>query len=483
MISDTLDYGGFYDDAREAIDEAGRRAEERLSTVETATDFSDPLYAKQQTWALMMWGMSLYRHADEGYTDALKRFELAKRILLMLKQANVDCTGSLARVSYCIGLVHRQRRDYRVAKAAFRDSVDLAGTGFQARIAAKRSAASFDYNMARCYGLGLGWIAYDESLLSDAKSALVLADRLLLGKKARFIRAYIHLVHACVIMSGSMQLDSIDEGIRRLRIAYEVLAPTKGEGHVPYAVRAANELGQAYVRRARAVPEHEKEANLSLADDYVKTVLDSPTAKKDRRTHANAWIISSRILRDRKQLTPALEAAYKARNIAGGMKFSQIDCSITVGEAAYELGQYRVAVEAFQEALLKASGSRKSAAVCHLHLGQTYFADGQPSKATEHFRQWEGLGAELDNAFIADLGNRLRQQLAPSSGDFRILVATPDLNAENHERQLHAWLANNALTRAKDNYKLAGRLLGKAEGTVRAWLNEADDTRTASAGA
>ena len=472
MSSDVLDYGGFYDDASRWIEDAGKTAEQRLSTVADVTDIPDTAHTKQECWALMVWGMSVYRHADHGYLEAIKRFQLAERILRMLNQSGIHCIGSLARARYCIGLVHRQRKDYRLARAAFGSSIELGGIGVQMRKERNQPTLSFDYNMARCYGLGIGWIAYDEALLPQAKSALVIAGRLLMDKKVKFIRAYLDVIHAAATMSGSMKLETVDEGITKLQKAYDVLAPSEGVGHAPYALRAANEMAQAYIRRARTVPDCEKDRNLCTAEAFLKKVTASKTKHGEKRTQVAALIITSRILRERQQHSAALEVAYKARNVAGRLRFSQIDSCITVGEAAYELGEYDEAIEAFKEALHLGRGSRKIEAVCHLHLSRAYLGNTEPAQSADHFKQWEALEPDIDNAFLVDLGNRVRSQLTPVFGDFRVPSTIGDLNSKQHVEHLHYWLAVTALQRTKDDRRRAADLLDIGVAALGLWLKQ-----------
>ena len=478
MVADVLDYGGSYDRAKQTIQDAGKRAKESLlKEGRTPADLFEPAYMKQQCWALMEWGMSLYRHATEGYTEAEGCFGLAQKVLLMLDESKaLPCTGSLARSWYCLGLVHRQRKNYHLARAAFGSCVRLAGIGVEQRKERNQSTAGYDFNLARCYGLGIGYIAYDEALLSEAKSALVIARRLLMDINARFIRAYVDVIHAAAVMSGSMDLDSVEQGITELKIAYDILAPPGGAvGHAAYALRATNELSQAYLRRARAVSPDEQETNLCVAEDHLRKVgwpFDPATTKAiEPRTKANALIIESRILRARGKHQAARDEARKAKGSAGALTFSRIDACITIGEAAYDLGEYRESIEAFEEALVLGRNSHRITAVCHLHLSRTYLKDGKPSKAADHFSKWKVLEPDIENAFITALSNRVHEMLRPE-GDFHISHAVLDLNAKTHVYELHHWLAVNAMRRAGDDYLLAGALLGVAKETVRLWLGQ-----------
>jgi len=213
----------------------------------------------------------------------------------------------------------------------------------------------------------------------------------------------------------------------------------------------------------------------------------------ESRTYSNSCIIASRIMRERKQYGEALNMAYRAKNIGGSQTFSLIDCNITIGEAAYALERYGDAIAAFELALDLGRSSRKITAVCHLHLSRVHLANGQLSRAIVHFGHWELLEPELDNAFLTDLGNRVRQQLTPIREDFRIPYTVLDLNAKLHEHRLHKWLVMNALKRAEDDYRRAGVLLGGAnkpydKTTLQRWKTqgeeqEDDDSRAASSGA
>lgn len=140
-------------------------------------DLRDPAYAKQQCWALMLWGMTFYRAYD--LDTAIRLFELARRVVTIIHDSGtVTSIGTLARCWYCIGLFHGEKRT-KEARAAFRQSIGLASKGIQDRRANRESPGSFDYNLARSYGLGIGWIEYNEALLPQAASALFMARRVM----------------------------------------------------------------------------------------------------------------------------------------------------------------------------------------------------------------------------------------------------------------------------------------------------------------
>lgn len=470
MSADVYDYGGLYSKAEVAISKEGERSFGRLCSIDNQFDL-DPAeleHTKQECWATMMWGMVLYRKAPADYLEPWKRFDVARRVLTLLK-LKLPCIGSLARAWYCIGLIHRQRKEYRDAKKAFGACVDLTGIGIKARQERGESTTAYDYNLARCYGLGLAWIAYDEANLADAQNSLVVANRLLDGKPVRFIQAYVKVIYAAAIMAGSLELAVIDRGIEALKEAYETLAPTKGQGHDAYALRAANELAQAYVRRARI---QGRNANLDVAEHYLELVIPengSPSAFLDSRTHAAALIIKSRILRGRGNHRDALSAAHNGMDVAGKLTFSLIDCYIAKGEALHALGEYPSAIAEFNEALVIGHNSRKITAVCRLHLAKAYLASHQPAKALDNFSHWERIEPDIENAFIRDIARQIGAALELKRGDFHISKDT-DLDPKKLLWELRKWMAETAMVRVQDERPRAAKILDIGVPVLNQWL-------------
>jgi tetratricopeptide (TPR) repeat protein len=483
MLSDVLDYGGLYAEAHEVIRTFGEQAR-RLSSIKSAKEIFEPADTKQECWALMMAGMSFYRMANrEGNIQAMENFELARHVLQMIKDLGISVTGSLSRAWYCIALVHRQRKEYEQAKAAFTTSAESAELGIEERLKSGHSTTSFDYHLARCSGLGTGYIAYDEASLDEAKTALRLARRMVFDKDARFIRAYIEVVHASVIRSGhSNEPVRINQAIEILKSAHETLAPAEGFHHRPYAVRASVELALAYLSRAQKSADDTKKADLLLAENSLRVAQTDEIKLRDPRTYCYALIIASRIQRERGDKEGALQLARDCEKASGGIPFSHIDACITLGEAYYFREEYGAAADAFYRVLGLGRSSRKVTAICHLHLSRTYLGDGQPSKALEHFEQWKLVKAGLQNAFIADFASKISERLDPLSGDFHI-PRDGTLVRDYWVTRLHYWLATTALRIAKNHHGHAATLLAVAENTFRGYLKDGGKAGATSAGA
>jgi len=470
MISDVLDYGGRYSEAERNIHEVGTNAEQRLFAIRSGNDIIDPPYQKQECWALMMWGMSFYRSFD--YKRAGKLFYRAKDVVQMIHSSRViSCIGTLARAWYCIGLVEREKHEYRAARTAFRHSIEFAGKGIEHR-KDEKATVSFDFHMARCNGLGVGWIAYNEAQLTEATGALVVARSRMMSKRAKFISAYIDLVQASIIMSESTSLDRIDEAIGLLNSAHDRFAPAHGIQHTPYTLRAENEVALAFLRRARRAPSDEREDNLREAERYlerVKTV--ARPLKTETKAHCTALITEARICRERGNYPKSLTVAEHAKALGGHMRFTLIDASIAIGEAAFYLGSYPAAIDAFEQALDEGKASRKVAAVCYLHLCRAYLANNQPSNAMENFKLWEVTESSLENAFITDLAATVRKSLSHTFQDF---VRTKNDLKPGCRRTIFAdlrmWLAETALALENDDPDRAAKRLGMTVANLRLWL-------------
>lgn len=488
MVADVYDYGGHYEDAARTILSAGKDAEERILEIKASRYLGDDhAFEKQRCWAVMMRGMCLYRglenHAPD-YETAMRLFQLARTVLELIQDAGQEsCLGTLARAWYCTGLVERQNHEYRAARRAFRHSIELAGRGINEPGSA---ADSFDYNIARCYGLGIGWIAYNGARLDEAAGALVIARRLMASKRAKFISAYIDVVHASIMLSESMAPSRIQEAITLLSKAVQTFLPEKGAQHVSYALRARNELAHAYLRLAIVGGEAERGKNLRAAEGYVDTVkAETQTVRREMRTYWMATITEARILRVRGDFATgkeergsyyqqAFELTKRAKDEGSAEKFTLIDACIGMGEAAMKLEppNYRIAIEAFHEALKAAAGSRKASAVAYLHLCRAYLEDNQPSRAVEHFKLWEVMEPNIENAFIADMAQKVQKLLTHVFPPF--VLKKEDLLEQGsykiHINALRRWLAETAVAIEDDKIEPAARRLKNTPEAVRQWL-------------
>jgi tetratricopeptide (TPR) repeat protein len=471
-IADVLDYAGRYEQARLLIGAAGGQARDRLEQFVADNGFTpvtdqDAKERKQEAWAVIHLGMSHYRiHEHKG---ALECFLLAKNALDILARRSLKYSGSLSRAWYCIGLVHRQENRNRQAKEAFTRSVEHGWHGIEERQQQGRSIKGFDYNLGRNYALGLGWIAYNEASLAEAKSHLVTSRRLLMGSRARFINAYVEVLHACVMMSADLGKDTLDTALVVLQRAYETLTrksdPDDEKGNSAYAIRCANELAMASLRRALVSDEPSKEQYLRDAKEWLDVVKMSSAGQKDPRSLCKALITESRVAYTRGNYDQALEITDEAFKVGKGIEFSLIDCYITRGEALCGAKNYAGGISDFEQALSLGGLNPKVLAACHLHLAEAHFDKGNRPVAQQYLDKWKESASGAENAFLQRLAGSVSDKIGTFQ-DFHKPI-TLDLK-KNARRELVAefrgWLTDVALHNTGGNYKKAADLLNLSPG-------------------
>ncbi len=488
MIVDVLDYGGKYDKASELIEDCAKKAQKHLSAflndrIPATFQLQEDIVRqyKQECWAVMHLGMSLYRKYQ--YDKALRLFEEAKRFLEDLHNKGWVYKGSLSRAWYCIGLCYRQTHRNSEAKHAFAKAVEYGWYGMMARAGQKRPLAPYDYNIAKCFGLGIGWIKYSEASLAEAQADLIAARRLLLWKRVRFIEDYVRAIYACVLMAANQDGKTIEEAIRLLKKSYDslTLADRPGhdptEEHTPYAMRAANDLARAYYYRALAEPPgSSREKHFEEAGDFLRRVKLWAFQAKDWRTYCQALINQSRMCREKGNRKEALSLAREALKYGGNSEFSRIDCLIAKGEAEFSLGRghYPAAVGAFTQALQFGKTNPKVFAVCHLHLVEVNLAACNPLLAIEHYRAWEQTGLTTESGFVRRLRERVSEQISILGSPFLIKHEDTDLTAREHLNRLRGWLTDVAIGRSQHGrYADAAELLGIGIGAFVNWRKAA----------
>ena len=119
IASEVADYFGEYARAREVLRpfiSSCRKAIEDVRSGKKAKPHSlqGRGLLKQQLWAILHWGLVRYREGN--FDGALGTFRLCREVLdrYLIEDSN-PCFGTAARLSYAVGLVHRQC--YQIGRA------------------------------------------------------------------------------------------------------------------------------------------------------------------------------------------------------------------------------------------------------------------------------------------------------------------------------------------------------------------------------
>jgi tetratricopeptide (TPR) repeat protein len=495
LIAEVRDYAGQYPEAQDAIKQVGLRAFSQLKDFlrESSSAYYANNYQKEQSWACLHWGMHHYRL--HNYEYALDAFTVAERSLRRIHK-QLACPGSLARALYCLGLVAREEHRYNEARTLFSSSVEMAGQQLRTLTLDDPRRKAVLYNIGKCLGLGMAYVAFAQSAHSEANTHIVAARLLLEGRNVSFIHAYVDFLHAATQLSAhGDSIGDVSQSMEQVKAAYQKLGGDEAilqsntigrsrNGHTAYALRAANELASAHLRHLRLSKRLNNlsaaQADFEQAIAYLNLVRSCETTRTiEKRTYCNAWILESRAYRENShgeepsaETRAAIETAIEqAASVGSGLDFSRIDSHIAAGEAHYFLKNFKQAIDAFNAARAerRAATNPKIIAVCELHLARCHLAAGEAGKALDCFASWEGAGSYgLENSFIRELSTEVRQRLEKANEPFKV-DPNDDLNANQQVRRFHHWLAKAALIRCSDDRKAAAKQLGKSQRTLKDW--------------
>jgi tetratricopeptide (TPR) repeat protein len=501
MAAELFDYAGQYIDAKKILSESGPQAIENLTEALHSRDPRQCIEGayrhryKQHSLIAIQWGFTFYRMNE--YRQAKEVWDVSREFVeKWLNSKDYPCHGTLSRLLYGMGLVHRQRYEYGEARRMFRESIDHAQLDFQWHMSAKSAKGTLllEYRIAKCLGLGLGWVCYTEGSL-DLAAILINQSRVLLANKnVKMIKAYVDIVQAEVqISEKGDQRSQLDEAIDTLHKAYDLLAC-----HPAYRARTAHELALAHIRLSMLCLGPEKTRQLEKAKELIEEVKkfskrDPERKKEDERWGANSLIAEARLYRMLGKYQVAKRAAEDALAKSKNDRFARIDALIELGQALMGSASedqddgkasedYRSALDHFEKALTDASENPKSQAVCHLHIARCHLGLHAGNRALEHVEKWRALSPRVTNAFVRRLAKVVDDEVAKFKLPFTInwpvnVSEMPDVGDE--EKRLHGWVTEVAESLAgpgktKDAFKLvkrSGKVISRA--TFFNWREEA----------
>ena len=330
----------------------------------------------------------------------------------------------------------------------------------------KRHPALHAFHVGKCLGLGLGWIYYTEGLLHIARPLLISARLLLTQTDEQMIKAYVDVIYATLQRAEKADSpDGLNEAIKILQGSYSVF---EERGHLAYKVRAANELGLAYLALARHFKDDPQ--LLQKAIDFQEEVYESSHEYHDPRYECNSLILKSRIARYQGDTGGARDAANEAMQRAGDQAFNRIDALIALGEASLEDTNYEEASRSFGQALKDGGKNPKVTAVCNLYLARTSFLLRRPRLARFHWDEWQQVAGDIENAFIRQLAARVGDEIQTLSSGFFVGSNEEDLTAAKWVRDLRRHLALTARDRAASSDEDARQLIGVSLPTFYKYL-------------
>ncbi len=476
--------------AKMLIEAVGKGCERELEDVRRhKVNHGHAKLYKHQISALLQYGYVFYRNSN--YEEAEKKWKLCRDAVIKLRSEEYPLFGTQSRIDYSLGLIHRQRNEYFLAKQEFANAIDAGWSDLEFESAAGKGTAKaslIEFRAAKCLSLGLGWVCYTESQLHIARPLLAAARTLLVGKRnEHIIRSYVDVIYASVLLAEGTE-QRTTAAIQILEKAHNLFAglPHDQNGwgksvledcrHASYAIQAACTLAHAYLRKARFNLPSQLE-DYARAQHFAEWVCHETVHTKPR-WFANANTVLSRLYVDQGKADLAMTAASHVLDTGNALNltFLKVDGLICRGEVHFAQQKYPEAANDFKDALERGCGNPKVAAVCHLHLSRTYARNHNIKKAEEHFKSWRDH-TRIENAFIQTLAKIVEREIdaqrKKAMSDFTISHDTGKIDAKKKEQEFYEFLCDWALLRSGNNEKKAAELLDVSQETFTKYKERA----------
>jgi tetratricopeptide (TPR) repeat protein len=480
------DFFGEYSKASEWIRDVEGICAETLQDAVNAARSSDPAarrLMKQRIWIVSDGAHALYRSGD--YRRSSARLKMCRTVLTQCFGDETSRSfphGTASRLYYLTGLVHRQQREYALAKDNFVRSIKHLWSVIGE--AGNPPLAAIEFQIGRCLALGLGWVAYAEGNAKLGEALIIAAQSLLNRSSDGIISRYVGVVHTSIERSANadtvVKISACVEKLEKARDAFN------SAGHRPYAVRTEWELALAYLRAAdlnkRRAEQLESVGEITQSHEHesaVKRLLSAATesanAMEDyaRQTHltwsCQARLIKSRALSISGQFRLAEEEADSALSVDPDGPYTP-EALIARGYARLGLQDLNGAMSDFRDTQRLASGIPKVAAGAHLLMALAAVAMRDLHSAQLYFGEWQRGEKWVESAFLTRLADDVTERIRKLQGDF--LIVFSEKNMEEPEvlhRKLNRWLVLWARERSSNNVEKARKLLGVSKQTFYNW--------------
>jgi CRISPR/Cas system-associated endoribonuclease Cas2 len=458
MSAELLDYVGKLSEAKLRLHAVEKIAEKLLRSiveerVPVNTGHLSRQHLKRWVWVLMQAANSHYRTMKLDRASIL--LDLCEKTISSVVQTipEYPCYGTLCRLNYLIGLIHREGFDYSSAKERFLKSIEFAWHSLNQKRLNQKGAFQptfwTDLAIARALGLGLGFVYHAEGQADLALSLLLSAKNLLVRLEERIISTYVDLIyHEARRSAYGDDPAVVEESITGLRKCREVFIEI---GHNLYRARADYSLALAFSQRAR----HDEttpltrsgEEYLKLAAYHASELAEYGIRNDDSRAEINAKLCQSRI--ERKQNSFLVAERLASEVIAATDTHPRLRVTALIARAEALARQQKIdsAIADFREASERCGSNLRTRAICLLRLADIYATIKQTGSAAECLEQWGKISPIISNAYLRRL-ERTAIVSMEASDDFVIRITDQHLNPADLEERLRKFLVRWAYTRA-----------------------------------
>lgn len=465
LAAEIFDYAGKYRHAADVIGQSGDQALDYLSSAPNLAQEENRLFYRQQVWTAIHLGYVQYRDGD--FEKANVTFAICEKAVAVLISLGYPCSGTMARLKYSQGLIHRERFEYASAKQCFTLCVKYSSAYLDGVLSAGSSQSVVaEFQIAKALALGLAWVHCAEGNLHLAIPLLLAAKTTLArNRHAELIHAYVDVIYCSVIRLGSNDPQILNEAIKTLERSYAIF---RRRHHESYGYRAAQELALAYMQQCRTVRDRERtKDSQEKARSYVAQLSFDPRM----RTQAIRYLLESRIERDSNNPHRAKDYAQQALEVAqrAGIygKAITVDAFLALGEADLQLGDPEKALGHFLEAFQLGFKNPAIAGRTLLFMAMAHAKAGRVRETLESWSQWQAIRPQIESAAVLDLEIRAEKELEPIARDFVLRLSDKDLNKDTIF-DVKDFLMRWAKSKSETN-KQAATLLGITTQTLYNW--------------
>jgi tetratricopeptide (TPR) repeat protein len=475
MAAEVLDYWGDFKRAEDFIAAPASLAKPLLARLRTEKPHQindgERRLLRQHVWVLLHAGMVKYRNGDLDKASEL--FNICDHVCEDYVVGPVDrAWGTRARIQYSIALIYRERSDFESARIGFTRSVENAYRSLEKQ---PQELSKLTYvAIAKNLGLGLAYIHSAVGRPDLAFPLLLSAKSILQPLGEKLISASVDMIYANVLRGiPDDSQGTMDDIIGRLQRCYEIF---KNSGHKLYQARATYYLGVAYLQRARsddaAALTDAAAKDLQRAQIFSDELYQYSEQSEDRRSGLYLLVLKSRIQRKSGLLQ---EAEKSAGDVIGEVDKSDgiyVDALVARGEARTRRGEFKRALEDFEESL-KTTKNPRIAALCLLHVSSLYARLGNDIVATQRMHEFEQVKASVTNVQIKLLEEQARAAIEANSRDLILRMTDTGLSKGKVTNRVRRFLAEWARKNSSNDQE-AAQQLGISRQTLHKWSQSTD---------
>jgi tetratricopeptide (TPR) repeat protein len=429
------DQAGEYATALRLLHEIARRhladfqtADQRQFRLEN-TQYDDVVanqkLARQKVICCLGYGFALYRMGE--YVDAERTFKACAGFLeqvLIARTAPVfSCWGTLARLHYFHGHLHRVQGEFVSARSEFVKALDCAYLRLEEKRLRKELVPPGAFHIeeqfanhcaGKVLGFGLGWTSLLQGKLSNASEQLQAARVVLNDSHDEHLKGQVEMLSCAVLSAQNGASAESEKLLERIERCCDKLRK-----HTEYYWQSQNEFAKTsvYIARAKWETDPERsEALLREARKRVEKFLRSGSGTNQVIANILLSRITSAQAHDRwsGESEDFARRAYKQAHETGSPAPVIAVAATALGEALGK-GQERQkllqALQLFGEAARRSQDSLVAQMACHLHLTEVFLKLGNIRNATESFHVWMEHSSDVEHKWLHQKAERLRGEL------------------------------------------------------------------------